>query len=79
VRIPESEIIVPKGKVQLLVGMDHLSLHPKEVERTGSLVLLLSFFGTKTGWIAAGNLARGASGKAFVELSGRGIMSHWIF
>jgi hypothetical protein len=48
------------------MGMDHLSLHPKEVERTGSLVLLLSFFGTRTGWIVAGNLAKNASGKAFV-------------
>jgi hypothetical protein len=54
------------SNVQLLMGMDHLSLHPKEVERTGSLVLLLSFFGIRTGWIVAGNLAKSESGKAFV-------------
>jgi hypothetical protein len=66
VSLPENEIVVPKGNVQLLMGMDHLYLHPKEVERTGSLSLFLSFFGIRTGWIVAGNLAKGASGKAFV-------------
>jgi hypothetical protein len=77
-RIPESEIIVPKGNVQLLMGMNHLSLHTKEVERTGSLSLLLSFFGTKTGWIVAGNLAEMQVAKHLWELLGRYIMSHWI-
>jgi hypothetical protein len=66
VSIPENEIVVPKGTVQLLLGMDHLYLHPKEVERTGSLALFLSFFGIRTGWSVAGNLAKGASGKVFV-------------
>jgi hypothetical protein len=60
VNVPENEIVVPKGAVQLLVGLDHLYLHPVEVERTGSLALFLSFFSVRTGWIVAGNLAEGA-------------------
>jgi hypothetical protein len=66
INVPENEIIVPKGAVQLLVGLGHRYLHPIEVERTGSLALFLSFFGVRTGWIVAGNLAEGAKGTVFV-------------
>jgi hypothetical protein len=39
VSIPEKEIEVPHGLVKLLIGLDHMYLHPVEVERTGSLAL----------------------------------------
>jgi hypothetical protein len=66
ISVPKNKIVVPRGAVQLLIGLDHLFLHPMEVERTGSLALFLSFFGVRTGWIVAGNLAEGARGTVFV-------------
>jgi hypothetical protein len=57
VSIPEKEIEAHHGLVKLLIGLDHLYLHPVEVERTGSLALHISMFGIKTGWIISGNLA----------------------
>jgi hypothetical protein len=66
VSIPEKEIQAPRGVVNLLIGLDHLYLHPVEVERTGNLVLYLSMFGIRTGWIVAGNLKEAARGTVWV-------------
>jgi hypothetical protein len=66
ISVPENEIIAPNGVLQMLIGLDHLFLNRMEVERTGSLALFLSFFGVRTGWIVAGNLAEGARGTMFV-------------
>jgi hypothetical protein len=66
VRVPENEIIVPKGNVQLLIGVNRVDLHPKEVERTGRLALLLSFFGSRSKWIITGDLEGHAKGLAVV-------------
>jgi hypothetical protein len=60
VSIPEKEIEAPHGLVKLLIGLDHMYLHPVEVERTGSLALHISMFGIRTGWIISGNLAEAA-------------------
>jgi hypothetical protein len=43
VSVPEKEIQAPKDVVDLIVGLDHLYLHPVEVERTGNLILYLSY------------------------------------
>jgi hypothetical protein len=66
VSVPEKEIQAPKGVVDLLVGLDRLYLHPIKVERTGNLILYLSMFGVRTGWIVAGNLAEAARGSVWV-------------
>jgi hypothetical protein len=66
VRVPENEIIVPKGNVQLLIGMNRVDLHPKEVERIGRLALLLSLFGSRSKWIITGDLAGHTKGTAVV-------------
>jgi hypothetical protein len=65
VSIPEKEVVAHHGLVKLLVGLDHLYLHPVEVERTGSLALHISMFGIKTGWIISGNLAAAARNTAW--------------
>jgi hypothetical protein len=65
VSIPEKKIEAHHGLVKLLVGLDHLYLHPVEVERTGSLALHVSMFGIKTGWIISGNLAAAARNTAW--------------
>jgi hypothetical protein len=70
--VPENEIIVPKGNVQLLIGMNRVDLHPKEVERTGRLALLLSFFGSRSKWIITGDLAGHAKGTAVVGVIRQG-------
>jgi hypothetical protein len=66
VRVPENEIIVPRGNVQLLIGMNRVDLHPREVERSGRLALLLSLFGSRSKWIITGDLAGSAGGTAIV-------------
>jgi hypothetical protein len=79
VSIPEKEIQAPRGVVDLLIGLDHLYLHPVEVERTGNLVLYLSMFGIRTGWIVAGNLKEAARGTVWVGSIRQGHYVPWIF
>ena len=46
------DVARPIGQVDILVGIDKLSLHPKQVLNVGDLGLFQSLFGT--GWILAG-------------------------
>jgi hypothetical protein len=66
ISILESEIEPYHGLVKLLVGLDHLYLHPMEVERTGGLALYISMFGIRTGWVIAGNMEEAARGTAWL-------------
>jgi hypothetical protein len=66
ISILESEIEPYHGLVKLLVGMDHLYLHPMEMERTGGLALYISMFGIRTGWVIAGNMEEAARGTAWL-------------
>ena len=43
----------PEGQVDLLVGLDKSSLHPKAVQSVGDLTLYESMFGT--GWVLGGS------------------------
>jgi hypothetical protein len=44
-KVVESEVVQPKGQIQLLIGLDNLRFHPLEVlELSGGMILYMSIF-----------------------------------
>jgi len=69
------KLTTPAGKIDLLMGVDYLYLHPLEVRREGKLTLYVSMFGHETKWVVAGVLGQTEKGHV-ISMAAR--VSHFV-
>jgi len=69
------KLSTPAGRIDLLMGVDYLYLHPLEARREGRLTLYVSMFGHESKWVVAGVLGQTEKGQV-ISMAAR--VSHFV-